>query len=126
MTKQRVEALGEVGDTNEVRLIGRISSAPERRVLPSGDEVLLFRIVVQRPDGGVDAVPVQVGPAPPAGGRLAPGLTGRRVLAAVERFDVDDRVEVSGGLRRRWWEAGGARRSVLEVRATTVVPAPPD
>lgn len=110
-------------DVNAVRLRGRLSSTPERRVLPSGDEVVNLRVVVRRPDASaVDAVDISVGPAPGAGGRARPGEVGRRQLAAAERLAVDQRVEVVGELRRRWWEAGGARRSRLEVRATAVLP----
>lgn len=113
----------DTADVNAVRLRGRLSSPPERRVLPSGDEVVGLRVVVRRPDGGaVDALDVSVGPAPGAGGRARPGEVGRRQLAAAERLTVDQRIEVVGELRRRWWDAGGARRSRLEVRATAVLP----
>lgn len=111
------------GDVNAVRLRGRLSSVPERRVLPSGDEVVNLRVVVRRPDGtSVDALDVSVGPGPGAGGRARPGEVGRRQLAEAERLAVDQRVEVVGELRRRWWDAGGARRSRLEVRAAAVLP----
>ncbi|MEX1179179.1 MAG: hypothetical protein WEB09_12030 [Nitriliruptor sp.] len=114
-------------DANLVRLRGRISTAPERRVLPSGDEVVALRVVVRRPGGDtVDALDVSVGPGPAPGRRPTAGQVGRRVLAAAERLELDARVEVVGELQRRWWQAGGARRSRLEVRATevrrTVVP----
>lgn len=35
-------------DNNTVHLTGRISAEPESRILPSGDEVLTFRVVVRR------------------------------------------------------------------------------
>lgn len=108
-------------DENAVRLRGRVSTAPERRRLPSGDEVVALRVVVRRPIGDtVDALDVSVGPAPPSGGRAGPDQVGRRVLAAAARLEIDDRIEVVGQLRRRWWQAGGGRRSRLEVRATAV------
>jgi single-strand DNA-binding protein len=110
-------------DVNAVRLRGRLSSTPQRRALPSGDEVVNLRVVVRREDAtSVDTVDVSVGPGPGAGGRARPGGVGRRQLAQAERLAVDQRVEVVGQLRRRWWDAGGARRSRLEVRATAVVP----
>ena len=109
-------------DLNAVRLRGRLSAPPERRAQPSGDEVVTLRVVVRRPGGGaVDALDVSLGPAPGAGGRPGPGEVGRRQLARAERFTVDQRVEVVGELRRRWWDAGGTRRSRLEVRATAVL-----
>jgi single-strand DNA-binding protein len=107
-------------DRNEVRLVGRISGAPERRTLPSGDEVVRLRLVVRREDDVRDTVPIQVGPAPGPGGRASAGQTGRRQLARVERLAAGTRVDVRGQLRRRWWEAGGARRSRLEVVASEV------
>jgi single-strand DNA-binding protein len=109
---------------NEVQLRGRLSGSPERRSLPSGDEVVRLRVVLVRHDGVTDAIPVQVGPAPGPGGRSRPGQAGRRMLAAAERLTTGSWVHVEGRLQRRWWEAGGARRSRLEVVATTVTPAP--
>ena len=40
-------------EVNEVRLVGRVSQDPEERVLPSGDSLWTFRIVVgaRRPRG---------------------------------------------------------------------------
>lgn len=104
-------------DANLVRLSGRVSGTPERRTLPSGDEVVAVRLVVRRPDGTVDTLPVRVGPAPPRGRRPREGQTGRRLLAAAAALQPDDRVEVEGCLRRRWWNAGTTRQSRIEVEA---------
>lgn len=108
---------------NEVRLQGRVSGAPERRTLPSGDEVVRLRIVLTRADGITDAIPVQVGPAPGPGRRARTGQTGRRHLAAAERLTAGTVVTVDGRLQRRWWQTGSGRRSRLEVVATTLAPA---
>jgi single-strand DNA-binding protein len=93
---------------NEVRLVGRISAAPEERVLPSGDSVWTFRIVVPRPAdnrGGsrqtVDA--------------LQCAVWAGRVRRSVAAWAVDDVVEVNGSLRRRFFRAGGAAASRFEV-----------
>jgi single-strand DNA-binding protein len=110
---------------NDVYLVGTLSNAPERRTLPSGDELLAFTVAVPRPGGKVDAVPVQLGPAPPAGGRAGPQQVGRRRLAVVERFGPGTMLEVRGALRRRWWRAGGASVSRLEVAACSVEPVAP-
>jgi single-strand DNA-binding protein len=116
-----VEITATADDVNAVRLRGRVSAAPERRVLPSGDEVVALRVVVQRGAGAtVDAIDISIGPGPAAGARPSSGQVGRRLLAAAERLEVDQRVEVVGQLRRRWWDAGGARRSRLEVRGTAI------
>lgn len=111
---------------NEVRVIGRASAPPERKVLPSGDEIVLLRVVVPRAGGkGADTLPVSVGPAPQRG-RPGPDQVGRRFLAQAERTAAGDDVEVRGELRRRWWSAGAGRASRIEIRATqiTVVERP--
>lgn len=114
-------------DVNAVRLRGRLSVPPERRTLPSGDEVVRLRLVVRRSDqAGVDAIDISVGPAPPAGKRRTDGQVGRRLLASAQRLEPDQRLEVVGELQRRWWAAGGSRRSRLEVRATAVLPVSTD
>ena len=41
---------------NEVRLIGRVSGEPEPLELPSGDQVVSWRVVVPREDAGVDTI----------------------------------------------------------------------
>lgn len=106
---------------NEVRVIGRTSAPPERRILPSGDEIVLLRVVVPRSGGrGADTLPVAVGPAP-ARGRPGPDQVGRRLLAQAERANPGDDIEVRGELRRRWWSAPTGRASRIEIRATSVV-----
>lgn len=107
-------------DRNEVLLEGRVSAAPERRTLPSGDEVVALRLVVRRAQGGVDTLPVSLGPAPPPGARRARGQVGRRVLANAEALPAGARVRVGGRLRRRWWRAGGDLRSRIEVEASVI------
>lgn len=111
-------------DRNEVELVGRLSGPVERRALPSGDELAEFRVVVRRHGGRADTLPVQLGPAPPAGVRKGRRSVGRRELAAALRLDPGRRVRVVGSLRRRWWRAGGARRSRVEVAATSVIALP--
>jgi single-strand DNA-binding protein len=107
----------EPTDRNEVRVVGRVSGSPARRSLPSGDELVTFRLVVRREPSGADTFDVAVGPAPPAGVRRRAGQTGRRLLATAAALDEDERVEVAGVLRRRWWGAGATRQSRVEIRA---------
>ena len=95
---------------NEVRLVGRISGAPEERTLPSGDSVWTLRVVVPRTGerhgsrASVDALECAV-------------WTGR-VRRSVATWRVGDVVEVSGQLRRRFFRAGGAAASRVEVEVT--------
>lgn len=94
---------------NEVRLIGRLSTEPEVILLPSGDEIVSARLVVQRP-------------RPPAGTNLprrvdtvtctAWAATQRRMLRVLEQGDT---VLVTGALRRRFWRTGGTGQSTFEI-----------
>jgi hypothetical protein len=86
--------------------------------------VVRLRLVLARGDGVTDAIPVQVGPAPGPGRRARRGQTGRRDLTDAERLTPGSWVSVEGRLQRRWWQAGGGRRSQLEVVATALAPAP--
>jgi single-strand DNA-binding protein len=92
---------------NEVRLVGRLSRPPEERVLPSGDVVWVFRVVVgrsldaRRPRQMVDALEC-----------VAWSARARRSVAG---WAVDDVVEVNGALRRRFFRVGGAVASRVEV-----------
>lgn len=106
-----------VETVNAVHLVGRVSSGPEARVLPSGDEVVQFRVVVPRPTprgaaarrGGVerraqvDAIEVACWSA--------------RTRAAAMRLSVDDYADLEGSLHRRFYAAGQGRVSRYEVEA---------
>ncbi|PWJ25388.1 single-strand DNA-binding protein [Branchiibius hedensis] len=99
---------------NTVTLCGRVSADPTVRELPSGDEIVTFRLVVARPED-----------------RRA-RVTGQRV----DTFDLvcwatrlrrqgarladGDEIAVSGSLRRRFWRAGAAVQSRVEVEVTAL------
>ncbi|TQM96837.1 single-strand DNA-binding protein [Ornithinimicrobium humiphilum] len=98
---------------NEVHLVGRVSGEPAARTLPSGDELVQFRLVVpregRREDGGrtrVDTIDI------------ACWAAGVRRTAG--RLPDGQAVEVLGQLRRRFFAAGGGRASRYEVEATQV------
>jgi single-strand DNA-binding protein len=90
---------------NEIRLLGRVSGAPEARTLPSGDEIWTFRVVVPRtrPRGRqtVDALECVAWSA--------------RTRRSVASWSDGDTVEVTGALRRRFYRAGGSTGSRVEV-----------
>jgi single-strand DNA-binding protein len=100
---------------NEVRLVGRVSQPPEERVLPSGDTLWSFRVVVPRPDDPtrsrhpVDAVDCCVWSG--------------RVRRSVASWRVDDIVEVRGAVRRRFFRTahGAASRFEVEVSSGRVI-----
>lgn len=104
-----------MAEVNEVRLAGRVSGSPEVRVLPSGDEVAVCRVVVprrplrRRADGRtgptVDVVDCAAWTARP-----------RRAMSA---WQSGDEVEVVGALRRRFFRAGDRTMSRVEVEVRT-------
>jgi single-strand DNA-binding protein len=96
-------------DDNTVVLRGRVSSAPAARELPSGTVITTFRISVPR------ARTVMT-----AGSRQSVDWVdctawGARVRRAVAGWEVGDRVEVGGALRRRFYTATGGSGTRLEV-----------
>jgi single-strand DNA-binding protein len=102
----------EVG-ANEVRLQGRLSGAPVTVELPSGDALVTFRVSVPRgspygrgPTSGqrVDSIPCTA---------WTPRL--RRSISTWRAGDV---VEIVGAVRCRFYQAGGATRSRVEVEAS--------
>jgi single-strand DNA-binding protein len=103
----RVSTSEERAD-NEVRLVGRVSGCPVEKVMPSGDRLWTFRVVVAR---SADA----------AGRQRVDALEcvawGARVRRSVASWRDGDRVEIAGELRRRFYRAGGATVSRVEVEA---------
>lgn len=97
---------------NEVLLRGRISAEPEERTLPSGDPIITWRLVVQRPlsrrssRARVDTIDC-----------TAWSAAARRSSA---RMHAGDQVEVRGALRRHFRGGAGGATSRVDVEVTTV------
>jgi len=94
---------------NVAILCGKVIRAPETRVLPSGDQVVEFRVSVPRASGNR--------------GRTSSGVvdwfncaawsaTSRRI---VERWQIGDIVEITGSLRTRHYVVAGAGRTAFSV-----------
>lgn len=103
---------------NSVELRGRVSADPERRTLPSGDEVVSFRLVVprdararRRSRQSVDTIEVSAWSA--------------KARRAALRLQPGDEVTVTGQLRRRFRRTGGAPQSFVSVELETCVRRPP-
>jgi single-strand DNA-binding protein len=109
-TDKASESAGGPVAVNEVRLVGRLSRDPEERVLPSGDAVWTFRLVVARPEGGRSRQSVDA---------LECAVWGGRVRGSVATWAADDVVEVAGSLRRRFFSTGGGRASRVEVEVAS-------
>ena len=91
---------------NSVVVRGRVSRAPERRELPSGDTIVVAHVVVPRPREKHSRVTHDTFAV--TAWRAGPS----RSLAAVVEGEV---VEVQGRLRRRFWRAGGGEASACEI-----------
>lgn len=105
----------EAASRNEVLLAGRVSGAPEERELPSGDVIVSWRVVVDRPAPRRTAAS---GRSPTIDTIDCVAWSGR--LRRTARGLADgDRVAVEGALRRRFWRgpAGAASRTEVEVAA---------
>lgn len=94
---------------NEVRLVGRVSQAPELRTLPSGDPLWTFRVVVPRTGAATARAPVDALECAVWGGRC------RRTVASWRSGDL---VEVTGAVRRRFYRAGGGPVSRVEIEVS--------
>jgi single-strand DNA-binding protein len=93
---------------NQVLLAGRLAADPVLRSLPSGDELLSFRLTVPRPDGGrvrVDSIDC--------------ASTRVRVRRTVQRASPGDVLHVTGALRRRFWRTAAGLGSRYEVEVIT-------
>ena len=106
---------------NLVCLSGRVSATPEARLLPSGDEVVSFRLIVPRSATArrwskqrVDTIECSAWTA--------------RLRRSVRRLEAGDAVTVTGELRRRFTRGASGPMSWVNVDLATCdpMPSPPD
>ena len=110
--------LQEMAAHNQVLLVGRVAAPPEERTLPSGDVLLSWRLVVDRPAQR---------PGARSQGRRAPTVDtldctawSARARRSARSLDTGDVVQVEGALRRRFWRSAGGAASRCEVEVDTV------
>ena len=93
-------------DRNDVVLRGRVSGPPELRTLPSGDTLLVLKLVVRRDN-------------PRPRGPKSDVITCVSLLPSVHRYATswaaDDVVEVEGALQRRFWRTPTGTAVAYEV-----------
>ncbi|MCU1621001.1 MAG: ssb [Modestobacter sp.] len=93
-------------DRNDVVLRGRLSAPPDLRPLPSGDTLLVFKLVVRREN-------------PRPRGPKSDVITCVSLLPALHRYAAawtpDDVVEVEGALQRRFWRTSTGTAVAYEV-----------
>jgi single-strand DNA-binding protein len=102
---------------NEVALVGRIAAEPVERTLPSGDVLLTWRVVVDRPP---PRRPVPEGVRVPVIDTLDCVAFAASVRRTARAFTAGDVVRVDGALRRRFWRAGAITSSRYEVEVGAV------
>ena len=112
--KNEVKVLVQDGHdpVNEVFLVGRVTSLAIQKVLPSGDKVVEFRVVIGREKSRgtkreVDTLDI-----------AAWSATARKAALAVK---IDSWVQISGAVRRRFWRAPNGLASRWQVEASEVV-----
>ena len=91
---------------NSVNLVGRLTRDPEQRVTPTGTDVCVLRVAIDRAGDGADFVDV-----------VAFGALARNCCQYLVR---GREVAVAGRLSYREWEQAGERRSRHEVIAQTI------
>jgi len=105
------ESTQEVRSSSQVAVIGRLGSRVEVRTLPSGDEVTIFTVIVDRSAKDQSR----------AGGRTATvdSISCQTFRAGVARrlstLEAGTWVQVEGSLRRRFWRFAGGLSSAMEV-----------
>lgn len=107
MTKTAEKVSVDDLSVNEVLLRGRVSGEPTEKQLPSGDRVVEFRIVVPRKSrDGVDTLDIAAWTAR----TRRTGLT----------LKAEEWVEVSGAVRRRFWQAPSGLASRWQIEASVI------
>jgi single-strand DNA-binding protein len=114
-SKRKILTLDEFDPVNEVFLVGRVTSIAVEKVLPSGDKVVEFRVVIGRAKSrGANKSKKEVDTLDIA----AWSASARKSAMAVK---IDSWVQVSGAVRRRFWRAPTGLASRWQVEASEVV-----
>lgn len=106
-----MSAQAGIDPVNEVRLVGRVSTDPVERILPSGDALWSFRLIIDRESedpGAKRRVDV-----------LDCAVWGGRVRRSVATWQPGDQVEVAGAIRRRFFQTPGGAASRVEIEVST-------
>jgi single-strand DNA-binding protein len=133
MTREKTANATGVESCNEVTLVGRVSAAPETRDLPSGDQLVTLRLVVDRPPPTPAQRKAQKSAQKKGEKKVEKGAPKRavdvidvacwtrRVQRTAASIGADDVIRVEGALRRRFFAAGGGTVSRYEVEAARLV-----
>jgi len=97
---------------NEVFLVGRVTSLAVEKLLPSGDRVVEFRVVIGREKSRGSKKEVD---------SLDIAAWSSRTRKAALSLKIDTWVEIKGSVRRRFWRAPTGLASRWQVEASEVV-----
>jgi single-strand DNA-binding protein len=112
LSKKKTGLLQVHQPKNEVLLVGRVTSSAVEKLLPSGDRVVEFRVVIGRDKSRgskkeVDSLDIAA-------------WTSKTRKAALS-LKIDTWVEIKGSVRRRFWRAPTGLASRWQVEASEVV-----
>ena len=96
---------------NEVYLVGRVSSVPIEKIMPSGDKVVEFRLVIAREKSRTGKREVDT---------LDIAAWSSKVRKSALSLKLDTWIELDGAVRRRFWQAPGGLASRWQVEASEV------
>ena len=92
---------------NDVMLRGRVSDVAVEKILPSGDKVVEFRLIVSRFElSGVDTLDIAAWNAKSRKNALP--------------LKADEWIEISGAIHRRFWKAPTGLASRWQVEAAEI------
>ena len=97
---------------NEVQIVGRVTSLAVEKLLPSGDRVVEFRVVIGREKSRGSKKEVD---------SLDIAAWSSKTRRAALSLKVDTWVEIKGSVRRRFWRAPTGLASRWQVEASEVV-----
>jgi single-strand DNA-binding protein len=112
LTKKKTALLQVHQPKNEVLLVGRVTSSAVEKLLPSGDRVVEFRVVIGRDKSRgakkeVDSLDI--------------AAWSSKTRKAALTLKIDTWVEIKGSVRRRFWRAPTGLASRWQVEASEVV-----
>ena len=103
---------------NDVALVGRLSDRPQVKTLPSGDLIMVWRLIVDRPAA-------ERRTARKAVDTINCVAFDSRLFGPADEWRPGDVLELHGSLRRRFWP-GGSRCEVVVRSGEVLVPAAGD
>jgi single-strand DNA-binding protein len=106
-TKAKIEYEEPDYSLNDVMLRGRVSDVAVEKILPSGDKVVEFRLIVSRLElTGVDTLDI-----------AAWSSKSRKTALSLK---PDEWIEISGAIHRRFWKAPTGLASRWQVEAAEI------